>query len=77
MVLLKYFKKSSFLPNPDGPLSEEMPSSSIALANKEVESLLDGDKERCGSKRGQYIKYSDEKRVLSVLGKTNMSKKLS
>ena len=40
-----------------------MPSSSIASANKDVESLLDGDKERCGTKRPQYIKYSDEERT--------------
>ena len=26
MALLEYFKKSSFLPNPNGPLSEQMPS---------------------------------------------------
>ena len=76
MALVKYFKKSSVLPNPDGPLSERMPSSSIALANKEVESLLDSDKERCGSKRGQYIKYSDEERAkvakrASEMGVTN------
>ena len=51
MALLKYFKKSSFLPDPDGPISERMPSSSIASANKDVESLLDDDKERCGTKR--------------------------
>ena len=63
MALLKYFKKSSFLPDPDGPISEQMPTSSIALANKDVESLLDGDKEQCGTKRPQYIKYSDEERA--------------
>ena len=44
MALLQYFKKSSLLPNPNGPLSERMPSSSIVSANKEVENLLDGDK---------------------------------
>ena len=54
-----------------------MPSSSIASANKEVESLLDGDKERCGSKRGQYIKCSDEERAkvakqASEMGFTNV-----
>ena len=63
MALLKYLKKSSLLPNPDGPLSEQMPTSSIASANKEVESLLNSDNELCGSKTGQYIKYSDEERA--------------
>ena len=57
MALLQYFKKSSLLPNPNGPLSERMPSSSIASANKEVKNLLDGDKKPT---RGQYAKYSDE-----------------
>ena len=76
MTLLKYFKKSSFLPNPDCPLSERMPSSSIASANKDVESLLNDDKERCGSKRAQYIKYSDKERAkiakrVSEMGVTN------
>ena len=40
VVLLKYFKKSSFLPNPNGPLSEQMPSSSIVLADRDVQNLL-------------------------------------
>ena len=51
------------MPDPDGPISELMPSSSIASANKDVESLLDGDKELFGTKRPQYIKYSDEERA--------------
>ena len=37
MALLKYFKKSSFLSNPNGPLSEQTPSSSIASSNREVQ----------------------------------------
>ena len=61
MTLLKYFKKSSLLPNPNGPLSEQMPSSSIALANREVQNLLND--ENFGSKRGQYAKYSDDERA--------------
>ncbi len=60
MALLKYFKKSSLLPNPNGPLSERMPSSSIVSANKEVENLLDGDKKPT---RGQYTKCSDEEKA--------------
>ena len=49
MVLLKYFKKSSFLPNPNGSLSEQMPPSSITLANREVLNLLND--ESFGSKK--------------------------
>ena len=36
MVLIKYFKKSSFLPIPNGPLSERILSFSTASANREV-----------------------------------------
>ena len=76
MVLLKYMKKSSLLPKSDGPLSERMPSLSIASTNKEVKSLLNSDKELCGSKRGQYFKYSDDERAkvakrASEIGVTN------
>ena len=34
MALLKFLKKSSVLPHPNGPLSERVPSSSVAAANK-------------------------------------------
>ena len=40
MSLLKYFKRESILPHPNGPLSQSVPSSSIAAANKAVESIL-------------------------------------
>ena len=44
MSLLRYLKKGagSVFPSPGGPLSRHMPSSSsIASANKEVQSILD------------------------------------
>ena len=41
MALLKYFKKNSVLPDPNGPLSRSLPSSSISAANKAVKPLLD------------------------------------
>ena len=76
MALLKYFKKTSLLPNPNGPLSERMPSSSITSANKEVQSELNSDGETLGSKRGHYARYSDEERTqvakrASEMGVTN------
>ena len=40
MVLLKYFQKVSVLPNPNGPLSDHVPSVAIASANKEVVDLV-------------------------------------
>ena len=75
MVLLNYFKKSSFLPNPNGPLSEQMPSSSIALANRDVQNLLNDENFR--SKRCQYAKYSEYERAkvvkrASEMGVTNL-----
>ena len=39
MALCKYFKKSSVLPNPNGSLSDRMPSSVIISANNEVQAM--------------------------------------
>ena len=64
MALLNYFKKSSFLANPNGPLSEQMPSSRIVLANRDVQNLLNDENLR--SKRHQYTKYSEYKRATVV-----------
>jgi hypothetical protein len=57
------------LPKPDGPLVSQMPSSSIAAANKEVKAVLDssngstsGDPEQ-SSKRGHYNVYSPSERL--------------
>ena len=42
MALLKYFrKKATIMPNPDGPLSECMPSATIFSVNNEVKDLVD------------------------------------
>ena len=40
MALLKYFKKVTVLPNPEGPLSDCMPSAAISSANNEVKDLV-------------------------------------
>ena len=74
MALLNYFKKSSFLPNPNGPLSEQMPSSCVVLANRDVQNLLNDENLR--SKRRQYTKYSEYERAkvvkqVSEMGVTN------
>ena len=65
MALLKFLKKSSVLPHPNGPLSEQVPSSSIAAANKEVKSLVVTPVDGTGVKRGRsnYGTYSDEERA--------------
>ena len=76
MALLKYFKKASVLPSPDGPLSEKMPSATIAAANKEVQKVLDSMEDGSTSKRAPYSKYSDVERArvakrASEMGVTN------
>ena len=40
MALLKYFKKATVLPNPEGPLSDPIPPAAISSTNKEVEDLV-------------------------------------
>ena len=76
MSLFKYFKKSNpaeqHLPKPNGPLSTQMPSSSIVAANKEVKVMLQSesssgdssaDKNEKSSKRGHYDFYSPEEKA--------------
>ena len=46
--LFKYYRASSLspqvaLPSPDGPLSIEIPSTAISVANKEVEEVMASD----------------------------------
>ena len=60
MALLKYFKKATVQPNPEGPLSDRMPSAAISAANKEVKELVVSECDASGSNlptrkpRGQY-----------------------
>ena len=56
--------ETSFLPNPNGPLSEQMPSPSIILANRDVQNLLNDENFR--SNRRQYAKYSEYERAKVV-----------
>lgn len=60
MALLKFFKKSTVLPH---PLSEQVPSSSIAAANKEVKSLVVSPVDSVKRGRSIYGAYSDEERA--------------
>ena len=61
MALLKYLKKATVLPNPDGPLSEQMPSAAISSVNKEVKGLVDTTPS--GSrKQGPCQNYTDEEK---------------
>ena len=60
MALLKYFQRSR-LPNPNGPLSNHVPPSSIAAANKEVKALLE---KTLNKERGKYSVYTEAEKSL-------------
>ena len=64
MSLLKFFtvkeKKTSVLPSPTGPLSKEIPSSSIVAANAEVSKVLN---EKFSIKRGEYTKLTSKEKA--------------
>ena len=64
MALLKYLrKKATVLPNPDGPLSDHMPSAAISSANNEVKDLVNATLSD-SRKWGPYHNYTDEDRAL-------------
>ena len=64
MALLKYLrKKATVLPNPDGPLSDRMPSVAISSANNEMKDLVNATPSD-SRKRGPYHNYTDEDRAL-------------
>ena len=71
MALLKYLrKKATILPNPDGPLSDCMPSAAISSANNEVKDLVNATPSD-SRKRGPYHNYTDEDRALIGNGQLN------
>ena len=66
MSLYAYFHKmsKSCLPNPQGPLSKQLPSSCIESANKHVEELAKKTTmETKSHKRGPYKKYTPKDRA--------------
>ena len=52
MSILKYFKRSSDLPDPEGSLSKELDPYTICLVNEKVKS---GIEESRSGKRGPYV----------------------
>ena len=63
MALLKYLRKKAIvLPNPDGPLSDRVPSAAISSANNEVKDLVNATSSD-SRKRGAYQNYTDEERA--------------
>ena len=61
MSILKYFKRSSDLPDPEGPLSIELDPYTFRLANEKVKSEI--KKSRSG-KRGPYVKLTSSQKAL-------------
>ena len=61
MALYRYFKQHSNdeLPDPQGPLSIEVPSTSIVSANEEVRRVVSKEP----AKRGPYAKFTAEQRA--------------
>ena len=67
MPLLKYFKrKETPLPNPNGSLVEDVPSTSIAMANREVKPLLENASSSGINKRGSYQNFTGEEKAKIV-----------
>ena len=65
-TILKYFKpivKSALL-SPEGPLSHDMPSSSIEAANKSVIAIVESEEGAIKQKRGSYEKYSPKEKAI-------------
>ena len=60
MALLKYFKKND-LPDPTGPLSDSIPSSTIATMNEEVEK---GRNKNYRKKRGHYESFTSKEKAI-------------
>jgi len=64
MALNRYFQASEKsgckLPNPGGPLSRLVPSSSIVSANEKVQSVLESKERTQSGRKGRYSKLSPE-----------------
>jgi len=61
MALLKYFKlkSDSVLPNPNGPLSKPVPSSSIIATNEVVKDAIS----QSTKARGPYMQFTAEEKA--------------
>ena len=89
MALFRYFypeekQENPFLPDPTGPLSIVVPSSTIKAANKAVKHVLDDGEHKCTLKRthGQYETFSAKEKATIVryateIGVTKATRKKS
>ena len=61
MAFYRYFKASDTkLPDPQSPLSKEVPSTAIAAANNEVKHVVELQR---GKTRGPYTKFTPEQKA--------------
>ena len=82
MALLRYFKPNGSqpaLPNPNGPLSNQMPSVAISASNHKIKHLVCTEDMAEKTSRGQYLSYTNEERAriakrASEFGVTNTIK---
>lgn len=65
-TILKYFKliAKSVLLSPEGPLSRDMPSSSIEVASKSVIVVVESEEGAIKQKRGSYVKYFPKEKAM-------------
>ena len=61
MSILKYCKPKKVLPSLEGPLSRDVPLSSIEATNKSVIAIVESEGEAIKQKRGSYEKYSPQR----------------
>ena len=61
-VNFDYFKRSSDLPDPEGPLSKHLKSETVRLANHKVKPEI--DKSQRG-KRGPYVKLTPSQKAVT------------
>ena len=60
MSILNYFRSKASVPDPNGPLSRQIPSDTIRSINQEVKKRLVHAKSRNINCRGPYQKISPE-----------------
>lgn len=60
MSILDYFTTQSSLPDSRGSLSQSLPSSAIAAANREVQRVI---QEKRSKRRGPYRKYTSQEKA--------------
>ena len=61
MSILKYFKRGSDLPDPEGPLSKKLDSYTIRLVNEKVKPEI---KKSQRGERGPYVKLTPSQKAL-------------